>query len=68
MLIYVFADQNFPFMKGLIVGFEMTLGVTVKFIMDSDKVLYRLMYYMKFEMHGSTLRLQSYGRWFPVFL
>jgi len=41
MLIYVFADQNFPFMKVVIVGFERTLGVTVKFIIDSDKVLYR---------------------------
>jgi hypothetical protein len=40
MLIYVFADQNFTFMKVVIVGFQRTLGVTVKFIMDSDKVLY----------------------------
>jgi hypothetical protein len=30
--------------------------------MDSDKVLYQLKYCMKFEMHGSTLRLQSYGK------
>lgn len=57
MLIYVFADQNFPFMKAVIVGFERTLGVIVKFVMDSDKVVYRLQYCMKFEMHGSTLRV-----------
>jgi len=68
MLIYVFADQNFPFMKVVIVGFERTLGVTVKFIMDSDKVLYQLKYCMKFERHGSTLRLQSCGKWYLVFL
>jgi hypothetical protein len=65
---FLFADQNFPFMKVVIVGFEITLGVTVKFIMDSDNVLYRLKYYMKFEMHSTTLRLQSYGRWCPVVL
>jgi len=39
MLIYVFADQNFPFMKVVIVEFERILGVKVKFVMDSDKVL-----------------------------
>jgi hypothetical protein len=40
MLIYVFTDKNFPFMEVVIVGFERTLGITVKFIMNSDKVLY----------------------------
>jgi len=55
-------------MKVVIVEFERTLGVTVKFIMDSDKVLYRLKYCMKFEMPGSTLRLQSYGKWYLVVL
>jgi len=68
MLIFVFADQNFSFMKVVIVGFERTLGVNVKFIMDSDKVFYQLKYCMQFEMHGSTLRLQSYCKWCPVVL
>jgi hypothetical protein len=36
--------------------------------MDSDKVLYQLKYCMEFEMHGTTLRLQSYGKWCPVVL
>jgi len=66
MLIYVFADQNFPFMK--VVRLERTLGVTFKFIMDSGKILHQLKYCMKFEMHGSTLRLQSYGKWCPIVL
>jgi hypothetical protein len=41
MLIYEFAAQHFLFMKVVTVGFVRTLGVTVKFIMDRDKVLYQ---------------------------
>jgi hypothetical protein len=42
MLRHVIPDQNFPFTKVVIAGYERTLGVPVKFIMDSDKVLYEV--------------------------
>lgn len=41
MQIYMFPDENFSFINVIIIELERAVSVTVKFVMDSNKVFYQ---------------------------